>query len=315
MSVASPTARLAGRIAAAPISFGVFGGITLDVTPSQLVSTIAQTGHAGSELGPPGFFGPVSGLRALFQGAGVEPVAAYVPLHLADSEAVFDADLVQLRRTIEELRASGNQRVFAVLADEGDAELIAHPFRGPEPRLNDEDWARAVERLNVAAAIAKEAGVGVTFHPHFGTFVEKASEIDRLLATTDLSLCLDTGHLQLGGADPREYLRRYAARVNHVHVKDVHIAVFENARAQLLSADHPWWNTLSCRLGEGDIDLSGFVDDLVALDYDGWLVIEQDRAPVTAETWDAAVADQLHNVSWLADAVSRADARRESLRP
>lgn len=293
-----------GRIAAAPISFGVFGDIRLDMAPDQLVSAIAETGHTGSELGPPGFFGPASGLRGLFADAGVVPVAAYAPLHLVGGEETFAADLAQLRATLSELVACGNPDALVVLADEGDADLIARPFRGPEPRLDTVAWARASRRLSVAAEIADEAGVGTTFHPHFGTYVEKASEIDRLIETTELSLCLDTGHLQIGGADPREYLARYADRVNHVHIKDVHMSVYEDARGRGLSADHPWWDSLACRLGEGSVDLGGFVSDLVAADYTGWLAIEQDRAPVSADTWESAVADQRHNVSWLSGALS-----------
>lgn len=298
-------AALATRIAAAPISFGVFGDIRLDVTPAELVATIAETGHHGSELGPPGFFGPIDEIKPMFADAAVQPLAAYVPLHLAETEEVFARDLDQLRATLAELVASGNPNTLAVLADEGDDSLIADPFRGPEPRLDDSAWAIAVTRLNAAADLAAEAGVGVTFHPHFGTYVEKASEIDRLLATTELALCLDTGHFQIGEADPRDYLRKYGARVNHVHVKDVTLAVFEEARASRRSADEPWWNSLACRLGDGDVDLDGFLADLVAIGYDGWLVIEQDRAAVTADTWAEAVADQRHNVSWLANALTR----------
>lgn len=296
---------LATRIAAAPISFGVFGDIRLEVTPAELVAVIAETGHHGSELGPPGFFGPLDGIDPMFAAAAVQPLAAYVPLHLAETEEVFERDLDQLRATLAELVASGNPNTLAVLADEGDESLIANPFRGPEPRLDDVAWELAVTRLNIAAGLAEAAGVGVTFHPHFGTYVEKASEIDRLLATTDLSLCLDTGHFQIGGAEPLEYLRAHGSRVNHVHVKDVTLSVFDDAQANGLSADHPWWNELACRLGDGDVDLDGFLAELVAQGYDGWLVIEQDRAAVTPETWAEAVADQRHNVSWLSGALAR----------
>src|SRR5690606_29474426 len=127
--------------------------------------------------------------------------------------------------------------------------LVARPFRGPEPRLDDAGWARAAERLGAARDLAAASGIRVAVHPHFATYIEKASEIDRLMSTTDLDLCLDTGHLQLGGADPLGYLRRYADRVTHVHVKDIRLEIAEAARRAEFRADGDWWNELSCRLG------------------------------------------------------------------
>src|SRR5690606_13213875 len=115
---------------------------------------------------------------------------------------------------------------------------------GPEPRLSDAEWRRAADRLMAARELAAASGIDVAVHPHFATYLEKASEIERLMETTDLDLCLDTGHLALGGADPLVFLRRYRDRVTHVHLKDIRRAVAEAAERTGQSADGAWWNRL-----------------------------------------------------------------------
>jgi inosose dehydratase len=302
------TGSLSSRVAAAPISFGVFGSIALDAGADDVLGAIARTGHGGTELGPPGFFGPVDELGTRMTANGLACVGGYVPLHLVADDAEFEADLAGMRRTLAELVATGGGGL-AILADEGDAELVARPFRGPEPRLGDADWGRAAARLTAARDLAAASGIGVAVHPHFATHIEKASEIDRLMSTTDLDLCLDTGHLQLGGADPLGYLRRYADRVRHVHLKDIRLGIAEAARRAELRADGDWWNELSCRLGDGDVALAPFLAELISTGYDGWLVIEQDRAPVDTRTWGSALADQEHNTSWLVSAIDEIERR------
>ena len=39
-------------------------------------------------------------------------------------------------------------------------------------------------------------------HPHVGTMVENGPEVQRVLEGSSIALCLDTGHLLIGGTDP-----------------------------------------------------------------------------------------------------------------
>jgi inosose dehydratase len=108
-------------------------------------------------------------------------------------------------------------------------------------------------------------------HPHAGSYIEFEDEIDRILADTDLGLCLDTGHALYAGADPAELLLRNAARLQHVHLKDV-------------SPTPPppnFWDAIEagvfCPVGEGRLDLESVRDALAG--YDGYATVEQDRRP------------------------------------
>lgn len=294
------------RIASAPVSYGVFGGADtsqLAVQPAELLAAMAAAGYTGSELGPPGFFGDPEQTAAAFEAAAMSVVGAYVPLHLSASDEQMAADLEAMRRTLDELAASGTAEALAILADEGDDELIRHPFRAADDRsrgLSSEQWELAAERVDAAAVLAQSFGVGTSFHPHFGTYVEKPWEIDELLRRTEIGLCLDTGHFHVGGADPVEWLRRWAHRINHIHLKDVRQQVLDEARRRGDEDLEAWWETLCVPLGHGDVDVDGFAAALAEAGYTGWIVIEQDRGPATASAWEQIAADQRANRDWLA---------------
>ena len=65
------------------------------------------------------------------------------------------------------------------------------------------------------------AGVRAVLHPHVGTMVENGDEVQRVLEGSAISLCLDTGHLLIGGTDPAELTRQAPDRIAHTHFKDV----------------------------------------------------------------------------------------------
>ncbi|MEV4167696.1 sugar phosphate isomerase/epimerase family protein [Nonomuraea dietziae] len=288
------------KIASAPCSYGVLGGQSIDMKPVELLEAMAAAGYTGSELGPPGFFGSPAETARLFADNGLTVVGSYVPLHLSLSEEVLAADLAAMRHTLEELAASGNPDVVAVLADEGDDALRANPWR-TGAGWDAATWQRAADRVAAACEVVRSYGVRPVFHPHYATYVEQAAEIDRLMELTDVSLCLDSGHFELGGASPAAYAKKYADRVDHVHVKDVRHAVVAAAKARGDVHLESWWAEVACPLGRGDVALEPFLAQLKANGYAGWYVIEQDSAAVTAETWDAVIADQRHNHTWLAE--------------
>ena len=48
----------------------------------------------------------------------------------------------------------------------------------------------------------RDRGYEPTFHPETGTYVEAPWEIERVLDRSDIGLCLETGHMLIGGGDP-----------------------------------------------------------------------------------------------------------------
>jgi len=58
------------------------------------------------------------------------------------------------------------------------------------------------------------------------------ADIERLLESTDVGLCLDSGHLVLGGGDPLRAWADWGERVNQVHPKDLRRDVLRDAVAE-----------------------------------------------------------------------------------
>ena len=71
----------------------------------------------------------------------------------------------------------------------------------------------------------------------------------------------------------------WGARVDHVHLKDVRLAVARDARRDGPVPLRDWWSDANTALGRGDVDLEAVLAALHRSGYDGWLVVEQDVAP------------------------------------
>jgi inosose dehydratase len=87
--------------------------------------------------------------------------------------------------------------------------------------LDEAAWEELFENLRRAEDICARHGLTAVVHPHFGTVVETDGQLRRFLEGCETGLCLDTGHLVIGGSDPLEVAEGAAERVKHVHLKDV----------------------------------------------------------------------------------------------
>jgi inosose dehydratase len=126
--------------------------------------------------------------------------------------------------------------------------------------IQETDYPRLGDALNSVVAIAEQEGLVATYHPHLGTCVESPDQLARLLPHTRIGLCPDTAHVQAGGGNPLDVIRRYADRVNYVHLKDIKQRQF-------------------VPLGEGEQDYRAILDALTASAYDGWITVELDAHP------------------------------------
>ena len=297
-------------IATAPVSFGVFGTIPSELDPARLLDAIAGAGFTATELGPPGMLGTPDEAAQALSAAGLAAAGAYVPFHFASDDGMFDAELAALDRTLDELVACGTPGTLAILADEGDERLRRTPRRGAVSNLGwtAAQWTLAAKRIERAADHARSRGITPSFHPHLTTFVEQEHEVDELLRRTSVDLTIDSAHFLLGGMDPAEQLRVRRARVNHLHVKDVDLdAVPSNETAARCDVDD-WWGDLSTPLGAGHVDLAAFLDAAAEVEV-RWIVIEQDRDPLTADALAAAAAGERGNRIWLHDQLGRRSGR------
>jgi inosose dehydratase len=129
--------------------------------------------------------------------------------------------------------------------------------------------------------------------------VEKKAEVLRVLEGSNVSLCLDTGHLLIGGTDPAELVATYANRVNHVHAKDVRLDLAKRVQSGELTYAEAVRDGIYTPLGEGDVDLVAIVRGLDNVGFDGWYVLEQDTILIEEPKDEGPVKDVRTSIAYL----------------
>jgi inosose dehydratase len=295
-------------VASAPVSFGAFE-VTVGIDPHvpdamAVLDAVQHAGYSGIDLGPPGYLGTGRELRDRLQRRGLQLAGGYIAIPFSEPQRRQTA-LDELGRVLEIFDSVDRQTTFpprVTLADAGSDARRKTPGRAhddPSLMLDRDGWARFAEGVKIASDICRQAGYQPTFHHHGASYVETPEEIERLLERTEVGLCLDTGHLVLGGGDPVSAARDWAERINHVHLKDVRRAVIDRViAAEGIMMDF-WREGAFCPLGDGDLDVDGVLASLGRHRYEGWLVVEQDMLPRPQERPDRAARDQQRNRQYL----------------
>jgi len=249
-------------------------------------------GLAATELGPEGFLPSDPGeLTALLDSFGLSCVGTFVPVLLHD--AGHDP-LPDIAGPLDALVACGASVVVLAAATGTDG-------YDSRPTLDDDQWATLLGNLDRIAAAAAEKGVLAVLHPHVGTMVETRSEVDRVLSGSEIKLCLDTGHLLIGGTDPLQLAREVPGRVAHAHLKDVDAALAARVQAGELTYTEAVRDGMYTPLGGGDIDIAGIVTALRSNGFDGWFVMEQDTILGGEPVDEGPVRDVRASVAYMAD--------------
>jgi inosose dehydratase len=298
--------RGAVSIANAPVSYGAFE-ITVGIDPDvpdaiSLLDAVADAGYAGIDLGPLGYLGEGGELRdrlserALGLAGGYHEMPFSEPKAMPAALANLDA-LLDVFDSVED----GGEPPKPTLADAGSPERARYPGRAALDRaasLDDAGWERFADGLAAAVERCRERGYEPTFHHHTATYIEAQWEIERLLELSDVGLCLDTGHLLLGRGDPLAAVHAWAARINHVHLKDARRAILEEIAAEGAPVREIWRRQAFCALGDGDIPIADVLHALGEIGYGGWIVVEQDILP-DPEHPQQPVEDQRRNRDYL----------------
>ena len=127
------------------------------------------------------------------------------------------------------------------------------------PDLDQAGWTTLLTNLDRLAGLSAARGVRAVLHPHVGTMIERGPEVQRVLEGSAISLCLDTGHLLIGGTDPAELTRQAPDR----------------------------------------IDVAAIVSHLRSRDYGGWYVLEQDTILTAEPRGEGPVTDVRQSADYL----------------
>ncbi len=276
------------KIANAPCSWGALEFDLEAEAPGfeQVLDEMKDTGYLGTELGDWGFMPTEpSALRKEIAGRELDLLGAFVPVNFVDASA-HEEGIASALRVAGLMHDAGYSHAFIVLADENGSVPTRTKNAGrisAEMGLSGEQWdtfAKGVEA--VAKAVKDKYGMRCVFHHHCAGYVETPQELEQLLQRTDpslLGLCFDTGHYAFGGGDPLEGLQKWKDRIWHVHFKDYSEVVGAQGREKEWDYFEAVKNGVFCELGKGSVDFSGAKKKLENMQYEGWIVVEQDVLP------------------------------------
>lgn len=258
-------------------------------TFEQCVSEMALAGFVGSEIGnkypqDPAVLKPYLDIRGL-----TICNAWFSSLFTSEPYEVTIQNFIQHRDRLHALGAKVIGASEQGNSIQGKADNIFGPAK---PVYTDGQWAMIVKGYNEMGALARALGMTLTVHHHMGTGIQTVAEIDRLMDSVDpdlVYLLFDSGHLTFAGIDPLPVLKKYVHRVRHVHLKDVRLAVRDQARREgwsFLTAVRAGVFTVP---GDGDVDFAPLLDVLAEAGYEGWVVVEAEQDPAKANPFAYAV--------------------------
>lgn len=280
------------RIAGAPISWGVceVPGWGYQLSPSRVLAEMHDVGLAATELGPDGFLPADSGAMAdVLARHDLQAIGGFTPLllHVPGQDPVPDVE-----KLLQAYAATGSD-VLVLSAVTG---LDGYDER---PELDAAGWRTLLGNLDRLDALAAEHGVKAVLHPHVGTMVENGDEVQRVLDGSSIALCLDTGHLLIGGTDPAELTRQAPHRIAHTHVKDVDLGLARQVQSGRRTYTEAVREGIYRPVGHGDVDFAAIVGYLRAEGYPGWYVLEQDTILTEAPRDEGPLADVRTSVTAL----------------
>jgi inosose dehydratase len=267
------------RLAAAPISWGVceVPGWGFQLERDRVLADAARLGLRDIEAGPPGFLPSAAPeAREVVSGRGMRVIGGFVTVVLHRPERL-EAELASLDRQAAWLAALGSEVLVLAAASGRDGYDVPAELRG-------EEWTALLAALPRAVGIARRHGLATALHPHVGTAIESRASIDRILRDSGVPLCLDTGHIFVGGGDPAAIAREHPSRVRHVHLKDADASLAAAVRERRLGYAEAVARGLFMPLGLGGAGIADVLAALRSAGYGGWSVLEQDIALREAPT-------------------------------
>ena len=194
---------------------------------------------------------------------GVYPVSFY--FHQTGDD---NADVDEVKRKIEFMKNNNVHRMS----------VQAGP-RGKDGLVTETDLKKVLKTCERIAEITKDYDIIPCIHPHNNTTIMYEKEIDFIMQNTDPELIAfgpDTAHLVVGGCDPVEIFRRYAARIKFVHLKDI----MKNTPLNGADPGNRGFEVYSSflELGKGTVDLHGVIEVLTGVKYDGYIIAELDES-------------------------------------
>lgn len=158
---------------------------------------------------------------------------------------------------------------------------------GPIPEDKSREWATEtfLEGLRTVTNHAERVGVDVLVEPEPDLLVETSAQFLDLMDRIDsdrVGCNFDAGHLFCVGEDPAELVETLAPYTGHYHLEDI-------------PADRTHEHT---QLGDGAMDIDGFLQAVEDSGYDGFVTVELYPYEDTAAETARGAMDYLREHGW-----------------
>lgn len=202
------------------------------------------------------------------------------------------------------------RRVAAFVAEAGGKWVLLDGGHKPNLRraddVTEDDVAIVADAANRYAAVARDLGLSLAWHQHWGGIFEWSKPFHRFMARTDPALvhfCPDSAQLAMGDYDVLETFERYADRIGYVHFKDLapnhDWAVAASHGGPKGPSDSGAYHVDSrwrfVELGRGQIDFPALFAILQQAGFDGWIVDDMDYSAYAALESASACRDYLRD--------------------
>ncbi len=269
------------KVGSAPDSWGVwFPDDPKQIPWERYLDEVAAAGYAWTELGPFGYLpADPARLAPVLQEHGLQVTTGGIMRHFDDAALwpAIEAEIHMAGSMLQQLGAP----YLLFIEDTYTNLLTGQPLR--PSTLDDDGWKRLIDALHRAARLARERyGLQSVFHPHAETHVEYEDQIEKFLEDTDpqlIALCFDTGNHAYRGGDAVEFMRRHHDRIPYLHIKSVNSELRKQVNAKHIPFAKAVEMGTFCDPSEGVVDFAAFRDVLDSINYQGWVIVEQDMYP------------------------------------
>ncbi len=284
----------------APCSWGVeFAGNPKNPPWRQVLREIASTGFQATELGPLGYLPTdTQVLREALVEYQLSIVAGTLFQHFSHVEKL--SDIVNITKKICTV-LSAVEASYLVFIDHVAAprtDVAGQSLKAE--RLDQGQWNLMMMVMAQCASICMDYNIIPVLHPHVGTFIEYEDELHRAmedLAPHGMKLCLDTGHCTYAGIDPVHVIHQYEHDLEYIHLKDIQQSILTKACQESLDFYSAVNQGIFCPLGQGHVDFVHIQKALNAMQYNGWITVEQDHDLQSAASPQDNARDNFYYVS------------------
>ena len=262
----------APRIALSPSAWGVsdIPGWGAQPAAEHVLAEIAMLGVKAIEAGSPGFLPDHSGQARKLLKRHRLTVAAGPVRAILHHHDIRGPELAHIDGHAAWLSALGAGTLVLVAIPTRDADQHKTP-------LSSTGWAHLLHSIGSVEHVCSRYHLRVAVQAEFGSMIHGPDEIERLLVGSEAGLCIDTGQLMLGGADPVDMLELSTGRIRHVRLSDVDLSTADLVAGGELTYSEAVRQNLFKTLGTGDAKIERIVETVKQSDYRGWYAIDEPR--------------------------------------